>query len=114
MVMLCAAERFLHHAQGVLRYEDRLSRGAATSRGAVQLGTHLTMAREMELPVRLIVQDLRPVPPARSRRAIHMRSDLVGRVVEFDGDHFIVDFTRPSAAEPAAEPERRRRKGRRP
>jgi hypothetical protein len=38
------------------------------------------------------------------KRIIHVRSDLVGKVVEFDGDSFVVDFTRiaPAAEEPKA------------
>jgi hypothetical protein len=31
-----------------------------------------------------------------SSREIHIRSDLVGSVVKFDGDHYIVDFVRAS------------------
>jgi hypothetical protein len=27
-------------------------------------------------------------------RSFHVRPDLVGKVVKFDGDHFIVDFSR--------------------
>ena len=29
---------------------------------------------------------------------VHVRQDLVGNLVDFDGDHYVVDFTR---AEPA-------------
>ena len=38
-------------------------------------------------------------------RGIHVRADLIGKVVKFDGDHFIVDFVRngePATAAPRA------------
>jgi len=38
---------------------------------------------------------------SRTRRTFHVRSDLIGKMVKFDGDHFIIDFTRMEM--PAAE-----------
>lgn len=38
----------------------------------------------------------------------HVRPDLIGTVAEFDGDHFIVDFTRREVMRPAADAVRRR------
>jgi hypothetical protein len=92
MVLNCSPAYFGHPAQGVLRYEDRLSREAATTKRAELLSQHLTLARDADLPVRMVVTS------AETRKkgggGCHVRSDLIGKVVKFDGDHFIVDFTR--------------------
>ena len=39
-------------------------------------------------------------PDGAERREIHIRSDLLGSIVKFDGDHYIVDFVR--AGSPAS------------
>jgi hypothetical protein len=92
MVLNCSPAYFGHPEQGVLRYEDRLSREAVTTKRAELLSQHLTLARDAALPVRMVVTS------AESRKkgggSCHVRSDLIGKVVKFDGDHFIVDFTR--------------------
>jgi hypothetical protein len=92
MVLSCSPAYFGHPAQGVLRYEDRLSREVPTTRCAELLGQHLTLARDAALPVRMVVTSV----GSEKKRAVscHVRSDLIGKVVKFDGDHFIVDFTR--------------------
>jgi hypothetical protein len=48
-------------------------------------------------------------PKGLAKRIIHVRSDLEGRVVEFDGDNFSVDFTRPAAPQEEPKPKRRKR-----
>jgi len=92
MVLNCSPGYFGHPAQGVLRYEDRLSREVPVTRCAELLSQHLALARDDALPVRMIV---RSVGSEKKRTAsCHVRLDLIGKVVKFDGDHFIVDFTR--------------------
>jgi len=93
MVLNCSQQYFAHPSRGVLRYEDRLSREPDNSKEAGLLGQHLTLARDGALPVRMIVASLADVKSGASR-GYHVRPDLVGKVVQFDGDHFIVDFTR--------------------
>lgn len=92
MVLNCSPAYFGHPEQGVLRYEDKLSREAAGNKCAELLGQHLALARDAALPVRMVVTSV----TTEKKRSVsyHVRSDLIGRVVEFDGDHFIVDFTR--------------------
>jgi hypothetical protein len=84
----------------VLRYEDRLSRLAVESKDNDLLGQHLTLARDGDLPIRMIVT---PLPAEKSgggsRGGFRVRPDLTGKVVKFDGDHFIIDFTRPEPLE---------------
>jgi hypothetical protein len=101
LVLNCSQQYFAHPSRGVLRYEDRLSRESDDSRNAALLGQHLTLARDGALPVRMVVAfpaELKRGPV----RGYHVRPDLVGKVVKFDGDHFMVDFTRPGEVPQAA------------
>lgn len=92
LVLNCSPEYFGHPERGVLRYEDRLSREAVATKCTDLLSKHLTLARDAALPVRLVVTSI----DSESRRSLgsHVRVDLIGKVVKFDGDHFVVDFTR--------------------
>jgi hypothetical protein len=92
MVLNCSPAYFGHPAQGVLRYEDRLSREVPGGKCAELLSEHLTLARDASLPVRMVVTSVASEKQRTLSR--HVRSDLIGKVVKFDGDHFIVDFTR--------------------
>jgi hypothetical protein len=98
VVLNCSQQHFAHPTRGVLRYEDRLSREPQDSKDVALLGQHLTLARDSDLPVRMVVADLSDP----KRRGYHVRPDLIGKVVKFDGDHFMVDFTRPGEAGRAA------------
>ena len=106
MVLNCSKAHFGHPSPGVLRYEDRLSREPADSKKGAYLGQHLTLAREGALPVRMVVTSI--AGNDRGRRSFHVRSDLIGKLVKFDGDHFIVDFTRREETRPAAVSARRK------
>jgi len=93
MVLNCSNAYFGHPSRGVLRYEDRLSREPVESKDIRLLSQHLTLARDGALPVRMVT----PVAGERSGSSsggFHVRPDLIGKVVKFDGDHFIIDFTR--------------------
>jgi hypothetical protein len=107
MVLNCKSAHFGHPARGVLRYETRLSASQAESKVVTALGEHLTRARDGALPVRMIV-NLTEREKAGKSGSYHIRPDLIGKVVEFDGDRFVVDFTRPQASRPAVSEGRRR------
>lgn len=94
LVLKCSHDYFGHPGPGVLRYEDKLSRESTYPRDLTLLGEHLSLARDGTLPVRLVV--MTPAGQARVGKSpgFHARPDLIGKVVKFDGDHFIVDFTR--------------------
>lgn len=98
LVLSCAHTLFGHPSQGVLRYEDKLSREGLENKDNQSLSLHLTQARDASLPVRMVVMTSAvngaTTKPARS---FHVRPDLVGTIVKFDGDHYIIDFTRPEA-----------------
>ena len=99
LVLSCLAQQFRRPGPGVLRYEDSLSRDSSVNSGNALLSEHLAMARDGELPVRMVV--IAAAGAGKSGRIIHVRDDLVGKVTEFDGDHFIVDFTRIHAVAPS-------------
>jgi hypothetical protein len=94
MILGCAAKRFLHPQPGVLRYEDKLSRDPSRTAECAALSSHLTLARDGKLPVRMIIIAEKLRPDGSEGREIHVRSDLVGSVVTFDGDHYVIDFVR--------------------
>jgi hypothetical protein len=96
MVLNCSHAYFGNPERGVLRYEDRLSREPSPSKHIGLLGQHLTLARDGALPVRMVVT----TQAVGKTRGIHVRPDLIGKVVNFDGDHFIIDFTRRAEETP--------------
>ncbi len=107
LVLNCSYAYFRHPTRGVLRYEDRLSRQTSGASEAELLGRHLTLAQTGALPVRMVVSSREADKSAGATPGCHVRLDLVGKVAEFDGDHFVVDFTRPDTFRPDA-PARRR------
>jgi hypothetical protein len=106
MVLNCSKAYFGHPSRGVLRYEDRLSREPAQSRETELLSQHLTLARDGALPIRMVVTSV--ADDERGGRSFHVRSDLIGKVVKFDGDHFIIDFTRREETRDTVAPVRRK------
>jgi hypothetical protein len=92
LVLSCSSPHFRRPGPGVLRYEDVLSRDAGDRPSAALLGEHLALARDGQLPVRMIV--VAAASEGKTRYNIYARPDVIGRLIEFDGDRFIVDFTR--------------------
>ena len=92
----------------MLRYEAKLSAVQAKSEELGVLGRHLTEARDNDRPVRMIVRSLASQTSRVKRVGYHVRPDLLGKVIAFDGDHFIVDFTRPESESREAPPSRRK------
>ncbi len=109
LVLNCSSARFVHPAQGVLRYEDRLSREPSNRGATERLSQHLTLARDGALPVRRVVSTIGGTDSGSAVRSIHIRPDLVGRVVIFDGDNYAIDFVRRPEVQGAL-PERRNRR----
>lgn len=91
LVLTCEASRLTRPGLGVLRFEGQLSETTPPARVTTLLGEHLTQARDTEKPLRMVI-----VTPAagRLKRSIHVRPDLIGQLTSFDGDHYVVDFTR--------------------
>jgi hypothetical protein len=91
VVISCQAKKFGRTRRDVLRYEDTISTDESGARHKTLLGEHLVLARDRELPVRLVI--VTP-PKGTSPKIIAVRPDLVGKVTEFDGDHYVLDFSR--------------------
>lgn len=108
MVLNCLPGHFGHPAPGVLRYETKLSTAQATARIVTTLGEDLTRARDGDLPVRMVVSIQEREKTRNKGCRYHVRPDLVGKVVEFDGDRFVVDFTRPQPPRPTVTTGRRK------
>jgi hypothetical protein len=108
LVLKCSLAYFGHPSRGVLRYEDRLSRLSPGCSDTELLGQHLTLAAAGALPVRMVVSSRADESSGSGSPSCHVRPDLIGRVAEFDGDHFIVDFTRREVMRLAADTTRRR------
>jgi hypothetical protein len=108
LVLNCSGSYFGHPSQGVLRYEDRLSREPRGPKDAELLSQHLAIARDGALPVRMIVTSSTDQEGGTRNRTCHVRPDLIGTVVEFDGDHFIVDFKRREEVIPSVTSGRRK------
>ncbi len=107
MVLNCRLTHFSHPARGVLRYETSLSAALATSGVVKALSEHLTRARDGDLPVRMVVAHPER-DKLRKAAGYYIRPDLIGKVAEFDGDRFVVDFTRPPTEEPSTTSRRRK------
>ncbi len=105
VVISCQAAKFARTRRDLLRYEDAISTDASGERHKTLLGQHLVLARDGGLAVHLVI-----VTPAKGPfpRMISVRPDLVGKVTEFDGDRFVVDFSRILVA-PAAKASGRRK-----
>lgn len=106
LVLNCSGPYFGHPSRGVLRYQDRLSREPGSAKDTGLLGQHLAIALDGALPVRMIVTSRSDEKDGA--RTCHVRPDLIGTVVEFDGDHFIVDFERREAVSQAVASFRRK------
>ena len=97
LVLSCSYSKFGHPSQGVLRYEGRLAKDGEDAAVNDLLGQHLTMARDGNLPVRLVVMTSTEDPVKnKTTRSFHVRPDLVGKLMSFDGESYVVDFTRAS------------------
>ena len=99
LVVSCWDKAF-RKAENAMRYQDHLSKwGDDNAAGRDLLSGHLAQAVQQSLPVRLVIAHRAPVAEGSKARAeyFHVRPDLVGRIADFDGDCFSIDFTRPAA-----------------
>lgn len=85
----------------VLSYTDRLSRWKLNSPGKNLLIEHLTRARDHALPVRLVVATTdepdvvdRGDEASTIHKTFHVKENVVGKVILFDGDNFTIEFRR--------------------
>jgi len=103
LVISCWSLYFERPDVGTLRYRDRLSRWSGNELGNRLLKDHLAQAIASTLPVRLVIatpQVRESIDAGRDastvRKTFHAKPEVVGRVVDFDGDSFVIDFQRIS------------------
>ena len=101
LVLSCWSHLFSRPNKETLRYTDKLSRWGNNTPGNNLLRAHLTQAVQTNLPIRLVIV----VPTEKVsedyegdgstiKKTFNCREDLTGRISEFDGDQFVVDFQR--------------------
>ena len=89
-------ETYFRTSNKILVYEDALSRwGDGNIAGRDLLRDHVERAQREDIAVRLVVAHS-PQDDRRTAKYFHIRPDLVGRVKEFDGDRFVIAFTKPA------------------
>jgi hypothetical protein len=100
LVLSCDYAKFGHPSQGVLRYEGKLAKDGEEVAINDQLGKDLTVARDGNFPVRLVIMTTTTNSTTNKvSRSFHVRPDLVGKLVSFDGESYVVDFTRANTEE---------------
>jgi hypothetical protein len=98
VVLSCWKHFLKSYVDGHQRYEDRLSRWKTNTPGKKLLIEHLQLAVAKDLPVRMIVatlEDLREQTiegAGALRKIFSIHPNMVGRVVEYDGDCFVIEF----------------------
>lgn len=92
---------YLGPHDGALRYEDRLSRWEGNKAGTNLIREHLNRAISEDLSVRLVIARTTETNAVDSgheastvNKTFGVREDLVGKVVSFDGDTYVIDFER--------------------
>ena len=81
LVLSCSTPHFRRPGPGVLRYEDVLSRDSSDRPGTALLGEHLALARDGQLPVRMVV--IVQASEGNTQRNIYARPDVIGRLIEY-------------------------------
>lgn len=101
LVVSCWSHYFKTPEKGTLRYIDALSRLKTNEAGHSLLKGHLADALKDNTPVRIVFATTQETAlvdagldiSAASKR-YHVRKDIKGHVVTFDGDKFVMEFKR--------------------
>ena len=86
------------YVDGHERYEDRLSRWLGNYQGRDLLREHLQLAVDNRLSVRQVIatladpRDRTDTDASAIPKTFSTNGDLVGTVVAFDGDIFVIEF----------------------
>jgi len=97
VVLSCWDQFLTQQPDGRLRYDDNLSRWQGNFRGRDLLRDHLTQAFKNKLRVRLVIATLKDpkvvtADASTQSKTFSVCKDLVGRLVEFNGDRFVIDY----------------------
>ena len=93
MVITCWRHKLKSYVDGHQRYEERLSEWH-NPHGRELIRQHLQLAFDDKLNVRQIVVTLDDPrdPIATTSPKTYSTTDMVGKVVSFDGDAYVIDF----------------------
>lgn len=101
LVISCWSHHCKSGGKGVLLYSDCLSRWGGNELGCNLLKAHLGQAVAGSLPVRMVVAttpETEAVDQGRDaskvKKTFHIREEVVGSVVSFDGDNYVIEFRR--------------------
>lgn len=101
LVLSCWAHMCKSGGKGVLVYTDCLSRWGGNEMGANLLRAHLRQASTGNLPVRMVVATTAATElvdsghdASKVKKTFHVRPEVVGRVVSFDGDNYVIEYRR--------------------
>ena len=104
-LVLSCWELFLKPQPGVIRrYEDCLSRWSENRLGQNLVREHLERAVKNNLDVRLVVACVKDPGPVLAGKydgkptTFFVQKDLVGKVVKFNGNEFVIDFQKRQGA----------------
>lgn len=99
LVISCWQHRLKTRPGHGFRYEDLLARVEHNSNGHNLLEEHLRAAYADGRPVRLVIAIAddpaaveRGENASKIKKTIAVREDVVGRVVDFDGNNYAIDF----------------------
>lgn len=86
---------------GVLRYTDRLSRWGHNTAGNNLLEKHLQKVSDENLDIRLVLVRTEQTDivdaggdASKVKKTFYVKDELVGRLVTFDGDEFVIEFVK--------------------
>lgn len=94
MVITCWRHRLKSYVDGHQRYEDHLSQWH-NPHGRDLLRQHLQSAVDRNLKVRQVIvalDDPRDPTATGSPKTFSANGDMVGKVVSFDGDTYVIEF----------------------
>ena len=99
LVLSCWAHYFKSGGKGVLLYFDSLGRWNGNELGNNLLKAHISKAFSECLLVRMVVAtatDTNAIDyghdASKVKKTFHVRNDVVGKVIKFDGDNFVIEF----------------------
>jgi hypothetical protein len=100
-VISCWSHYCKSGGKGVLLYEDSLSRWNGNELGCNLLKTHLGQAISGNLPVRMVIATTSETEAvdnghdaSKVKKTFHIREEVIGRVLSFDGDNYAIEFRR--------------------
>lgn len=101
IVISCWAQYFKKGGVGALHYVDSLSRWSSNELGNRLLKTHLELAQAENRAILMVVATAKRPELVETTsdastidKTFHIKEDVIGRLLSFDGDNFVIEFTK--------------------